>query len=191
MVISLDGNWQMGKAFDLHTTSSTYLGIDELGHDQFDNTRSEMGELVYQLKYKGNKKAVHQIVNLLDSIGGIEKFDFLIPVPATNKNRIYQPVELIAVELGKRRGVPVLVDLLFNRGSEELKGVTDPVARNQMLKDALYLSDSNRVTGKKLLLVDDLFRSGSTLSIATDILYRDAHAKVVCILAMTKTRRFR
>jgi len=44
-----------------------------------------MGELVYQLKYKRKKDAVPQIVELLDGIGGIEKFDLLVPIPATKK----------------------------------------------------------------------------------------------------------
>ncbi len=86
MAISLDGNWRKGRAYDLHTTSSTHLGVDTFGHDQFDTTRSEMGELVYQLKYKRKKDAVPQIVELLDGIGGIEKFDLLVPIPATKKS---------------------------------------------------------------------------------------------------------
>jgi competence protein ComFC len=104
MAITLEGNWMSGKAYDLHTKSSTHLGTDEFGHDRFDNTRSEMGELVYQLKYKHDKSKVEEIVTLLDQIGGIENFDFIIPIPPTNKNRPIKPVELIAVELGKRGG---------------------------------------------------------------------------------------
>lgn len=54
----LKGNWTKGLAFDLHTVASVYLGPDEFGHDRFDNTRSEIGELVYQLKYKHDQSAV-------------------------------------------------------------------------------------------------------------------------------------
>ena len=129
-----------------------------------------------------------RIIELLDGIGGIEKFDHLVPIPATNKNRPYQPVELIASSLGERRGVEVLTDLLINNGSDELKGITDPVARDEMLKEALSVENPTRVTGKKILLVDDLYRSGSTLRIATDILYNKARVDVVCVLTMTKTR---
>lgn len=187
MVISLEGNWRVGKAYDLHTTSSTYLGVNELGHDKFDTTRSEMGELVYQLKYRGDKDAVSKIVDLLDGIGGIENFDCIVPIPATKK-RPYQPVELIALALGEQRGVGVLNDLLTNEGDEELKGVTDPVARDEMLEKALSLSGPERVAGKKVILVDDLYRSGATLRIATDLLYREGKAEAVSVLTMTKTR---
>lgn len=188
MVITLEGNWLSGKAYDLHTVASTYLGVDEFGHDRFDNKRSEMGELVYQLKYKADKSVLPKIVELIDGIKGIEGFDFLVPIPPTNKKRPFQPVELIAEALGQKRKVSVLTDLLDNSGDEELKGVTDPVARNEMLQKALQLKDGNRVTGKKVLLVDDLYRSGSTLRIATDLLYIEGKAANVCVLTMTKTR---
>ena len=74
---------EKGYAFDLHTLASTYLGPDEFGRDQFDNTRSEMGELVYQLKYKRDKSVIPKIIELLTAITGIEKFDFIIPVPSS------------------------------------------------------------------------------------------------------------
>ena len=50
MAFTLEGNWKSGKAYDLHTVSSTHLGTDEFGHDRFENKRSEMGELVFQFK---------------------------------------------------------------------------------------------------------------------------------------------
>lgn len=188
MVIDLEGNWKTGKAYDLHTVASTHLGTDEFGHNRWETTRSEMGELVYQLKYRSDQTTVPKIITLLDKISGIEKFDFIIPIPATNKSRSFQPVELIAVALGKQRGVTVLTDALANNGSAELKGITDPVARDELLKQALQLSGAARFKDKKVLLVDDLYRSGSTLRIATDLLYREGQAEHVSVLTMTKTR---
>ena len=94
----LKGNWTKGLAFDLHTVASVYLGPDEFGHDRFDNTRSEIGELVYQLKYKHDQSAVPKIIDLLSVIQGIEKFDAIIPVPSS-KARAVQPVDAIAKAL--------------------------------------------------------------------------------------------
>ncbi|WP_306259177.1 hypothetical protein [Pararhizobium sp. IMCC21322] len=79
----LEGNWKKGLAFDLHTLASTYLGTDEFGHDRWDTTRSEMGELVYQLKYQNDKSVVPKIIELLKPIGKIEQFDAIIPVPSS------------------------------------------------------------------------------------------------------------
>lgn len=188
MAHKLVGNWDSGLAFDLHTVASTHLGVDEHGHDRFENTRSEMGELVYQLKYRSDRDAAKRIAELTDSIGGIQDFDFIIPIPATNKKRAFQPVDLIAQEIGRRREVPVLIGVLTNNGTEELKGISDPVARNELLVEAISLVNPEQLNGKKLLLIDDLFRSGSTLSVATDILRNNANPAKISVFTMTKTR---
>ncbi len=58
-----------------------------------------MGELVYQLKYKQDISVLPQIMALLKSdqefVDFIKK-DFVILVPATRKNRQFQPVEVVA-----------------------------------------------------------------------------------------------
>jgi competence protein ComFC len=192
VAITLEGNWKSGKAYDLHTVSSAHLGTDQFGHDRFDNKRSPMGELLYQLKYQQDKSKVAEIVILLDDIKGIEGFDFIAPIPPTNKNRLIQPVELIAIELGKRRAVKVIVDALSNGGDEELKTITDPIARSELLEEAIKLhAPLERYKGKKILLLDDLYRSGSTLRVATNLLYKEGEAAQVSVLTMTKTRNSR
>jgi len=92
MSIEIAGNWNAGQAFDVHTLSSTYLGPNEFGHAKYENVRSDMGELVYQLKYRSDKSKLDEIVKLLDKITGIEQFDFLMPIPPTDKARAFQPV---------------------------------------------------------------------------------------------------
>ena len=72
MTIKIAGNWKSGLAFDVHTLSSTYFGPNEFGHDQWENVRSEMGELVYKLKYRNDRSALEPIIALLDKIKGIE-----------------------------------------------------------------------------------------------------------------------
>lgn len=54
----IPGRWRLGYALDLHTVSSTFLGYDDLGHATFDTRRSEIGELLYRLKYSGDQSVV-------------------------------------------------------------------------------------------------------------------------------------
>ncbi|MEK6540804.1 MAG: phosphoribosyltransferase family protein [Pseudomonadota bacterium] len=188
MAIKIEGNWYSGLAFDVHTVSSTHLGVDEFGHHRFENTRSEMGELVYQLKYRSDRSHLPKIVELLNGINGIENFDYIVPIPPTNKKRAFQPVELIAHALGKCRHVDVWQGLITNEGDEELKGISDPVERVERLQTAIKIVKGADIAGKKILLVDDLYRSGTTLRVATDLLYRIGKAEKVSVLTMTKTR---
>jgi competence protein ComFC len=188
MTIELEGNWTRGRAYDVHTLSSTYLGPDEFGHDRYENTRSEMGELVYQLKYRQDKSTLPAIVKLLDKIKGIEGFDHIIPIPPTDQSRPFQPVKEIALALGEHRGVEALTDCLSKAvGGPQLKNVTDPEEREKLLSESMSIKGASKIGGKKILLVDDLYRSGATLRVATKLLL-EAGAEKVCVLTMTKTR---
>ena len=189
MSIRLEGNWKRGLAFDVHTLSSTYLGVNEYGHDEWENTRSEIGELLYQLKYRADARKVRKIVKLLDKIKGIESMDYIVPVPSTNKHRRIQPVVEIARSLGERRDVEVLEGVLCKRsGGPELKNVTDVEERESLLRDKLYLEEADVLEGANVLVVDDLYRSGATLTVATELLYEQGGVNDVFVLTMTKTR---
>ena len=169
--------------------SSTYLGPDEFGHKQFENTRSEMGELVYRLKYKKDKSALPEIVTLLDKMKGLEKFDYIVPIPPTVGTRAFQPVTEIARALGEHHGVEVLTDFLKKKpGGQQLKDVNDPDKRKELLRASFYIDSDLSLAGCSILLLDDLYDSGATLAAATELLNNEAKADKVCVLTMTKTR---
>lgn len=191
MVYKISGSWDEGFAFDLHTTSSTFVGTDQFGNDRYESERSEVGQLLYQLKYNNAPEKAGEIAALLDELNGIENFGALVPIPPTKKDRPYQPVFLIAEALGKRRNVPVLFDLLHNAGTEQLKSVTDPVERDRLLQAAITIADPERIDGLRILLIDDLYRSGSTLNVATKLIRSKSKPESVCVLAITKTRSAR
>jgi competence protein ComFC len=65
--IRIYGNWQVGWALDVHTISSTYLGMDPSGYEHYDTVRSPMGELLYKLKYKHDKSVIPEVVRLFTS----------------------------------------------------------------------------------------------------------------------------
>jgi len=188
MRYKLKGNWRRGLAFDLHTVESTYLGVDEFGHNRFENTRSEIGELLYQLKYRNDKSATSKIIELLKKLTGIDTFDVIIPVPSSKKNRRFQPVDEIAKALGQDRGVDVLVGFLEKKSGQELKEIDSQEERQELLNNAISISGDEDIEGMKVLLLDDLYRSGATLEACADLLYNEADVGDLCVLTMTKTR---
>jgi predicted amidophosphoribosyltransferase len=186
--IKLEGPWKKGYAYDLHTMDSVYLGVDTDGHDRWKNKRSQMGELVYRLKYRGDRSVVSKIVKLLGKYKGLETMDYIVPIPPSNP-RERQPVTTIALALGKLVGVEVLTKLLAKSpGSTPLKDVDAHDERRKLLRKSMTLNEEIDVSRKSILLVDDLYRSGATLEVATNLLYKKGKVKGVYVLTMTKTR---
>jgi hypothetical protein len=79
----ITGRWLKGIALDVHTVRSTYLGVNEFGRDMFDTVRSELGELLVRLKYRGDRSAAPEIIaTAADFLRPyLDRFDRIIPVP--------------------------------------------------------------------------------------------------------------
>jgi hypothetical protein len=60
--IKIEGNREIGYALDVHTKSSQLLGYDEFGRGVFDTERSQIGELLYRLKYRSDKSVIPDII---------------------------------------------------------------------------------------------------------------------------------
>lgn len=188
-MIKIDGNWKAGYAIDLHTISSVYLGDNPDGQPQFENDRSEIGELVNRLKYHSDEMAIPKIIEIINkNLKNIQAVDFIIPVPPSNLNRTFQPVYRIVEELSKSSSVPFLKDVIYKTNIEELKSITNPEKREAVLRDSLKLNSQIDIENRIILLIDDVYRSGATVRAVTDLLYNQAKVKSVYLLTMTKTR---
>src|SRR3954469_8792113 len=91
------GSWREGYVLDYHTKSSEFLGYDEYGHPRFETIRTEVGELLYRLKYRGRKDALAELVAVaVDFIRQwAPEVQAVVPVPAS-KTRATQPVMQLA-----------------------------------------------------------------------------------------------
>ena len=185
---AIEGNWRSGVALDFHTIRSTPVGQNEYGHMQFETERPPVAELLYQLKYKNDQAAAPELIATAAEFlrPHRAKLDVLIPVPASTV-RAVQPVILLARGIGAELGLPVAECIATTRSMPHLKNVTDPEERRELLK-GLYAVDACHTEGKNILLFDDLFRSGSTMSAITDVLLRQGRAASVRVLTITRTR---
>lgn len=77
--------------------------------------------------------------------------------------------------------------VVTTRAPAQLKGVEDPVRRAQLV-NGLYTVEARHTARKRVLLFDDLFRSGSTMNAITDVLLQTGQAASVCALTITRTR---
>lgn len=190
--IKLSGNWTQGYALDIHTIDSTFIGYDEYGHEDFDTKRSEIGELLFRLKYKSDKTVIDEIidavVNFLETRWKIvDVITTIIPIPPS-RNRVFQPVLEITKSLSSRLRIPYHDNVLVKtKETPELKDIYKYEKRMELLKNAFDLR-SNVLNGKNILLLDDLYRSGATMNAITEILYNQGNVRNVYVLTLTKTR---
>lgn len=188
----IPGCWEDGRALDVHTVSSTYLGDDEFGHAQFETVRSPVGELLYRLKYKGDWSVVAQIAEtaaaFVRECG--PAVDLVIPVPAS-RERARQPVVVVGAEIARQLKVAFSTECVRRtRVAPQLKDVFDYDAR-WLLLEGLHEVDERTVREKRVLLFDDLFRSGATMNSVTSVLTGRAGARAVYALTLTRTRSAR
>jgi competence protein ComFC len=187
--VRIPGRWRDGRALDVHTVSSTYVGDDELGHAQFDTKRSDMGELLYRLKYRADRLVVSGIADAAASLvrGWWPEAQLLVPVPPS-RERPLQPVLVVGVEVAARLGMEFCPGCVRRtRDVPQLKDVFDYDERWRLL-DGLHEVEKPRVEGRRVLLFDDLFRSGATMNAITSALYDQGQARDVYALTLTRTR---
>ena len=155
---------------------------------QFDTVRPEIAELLYRLKYRGDQSAAQSIIDTAARFLNPyrSRFDLIIPVPPSTQRTI-QPVLVLAAGIGRVVGLPVLSCVTTTRPATQLKGVINPDQRKALL-DGLYTVDQSQTFGKRVLLFDDLFRSGSTMNAVTDVLLAQGKASSVGALTITRTR---
>jgi predicted amidophosphoribosyltransferase len=182
------GKWRDGYCLDLHTLSSMFLGYDEFGHPRFETLRSEIGELLYRLKNKGDMSVVPEIVDAAEVLLAAWKpnVDLIVPVPPSTQ-RALPPVRIVATEIGKRIGLPVVNCVSRVRDTPQLKNVFGLDERLQLL-EGLHAVDVVAAQGKRILLFDDLYRSGATMNAITSELLETGKAAEVFAMTITKTR---
>jgi competence protein ComFC len=187
------GNWNHGWALDLHTLSSTSSSHDERsGSGSFDSTRSVIGEAIYQLKYKNDQTQVEPVADtiaaFIQSRPELRDVQALLAVPPSNESRTFQPVLALTSAIGTRLGIPTPTDYLLKiKQTSALKSITDKRQRHAELEGAFAVAD-NRYERQHVLVFDDLFRSGETLSAVCSVLIGQGKIGIVSVVTATITR---
>jgi competence protein ComFC len=89
--------------------------------------------------------------------------------------------------LSEQLGIPVVNAVKKIRETPQLKNVYDLDERLKLL-DGAFEVDRAAITGKRVLLFDDLYRSAATMNVITSALYDQGKASDVVALTITKTR---
>ncbi len=189
----IHGNWRAGWALDVHTLSSR-----PLPGGGYDTERTEFGESVFQLKYRDDRTKIQPIAEIaakfvkekfaVDGYPILPYLKAVLPIPPSDKNRAFQPVTEVAQEIGKLLSVPVRKDYLTKvKQTVPLKNLPNVQNKREQLRGA-FAVQSQDLKNRCVLLVDDLYDSGTTLTEATKVLYEQGGVQHVLVLTLTRTR---
>src|SRR5690606_2300195 len=129
--------------------------------------RPPIAEELYRLKYWRERYRVDNIAkpaaSYLDKYKSKWQLDLIIPIPPSDTTRDFQPVYEMAKAIGRLTNLTVDFSALRKtKSTSQLKEIEDPDERKEILKDAFAIN-FNSLSGKDVLLFDDLYRSGETL----------------------------
>jgi ComF family protein len=155
-------------------------------------------ELVHLLKYEGVRPAAAVLGRLLaEAVTGLqpaftEKPVLMIPVPLYNGKRHqrgFNQAELIARHALKAlKGSPLEIRtdiLLRTRETHSQIGLTSH-QRRENLRGAFAVARAQEVTGREILLVDDVYTTGTTVTECAKVLRR-AGADQVWVVTVART----
>ena len=181
------GIWDLGYALDKHTLYSNYIGDNEHGHPMFDTKRTEVGEALYQLKYRHDSNQVQPLAEALAKVAK-ERFGnigLVIPMPASTV-RPRQPVFELAKAISHLLGVNSFEGILSKKKGAALKNLSCKDEKLEALEGSFTLKDMIKGDGPwNALLVDDLFDTGASMEAACTLL--KTYPKIAKIFVLTLT----
>lgn len=161
-----------GKALEAGECCSECEGQDSI----FDRAicaceyKEGMREILHTFKFRGKIKLSGFLSDILygkiKQVTDISKFDIIICVPLCSgrlKERGFNQSELIAKNLGSRMGVPYRPGVLERTRNTPKQSGLGRADRIGNVCGAFRVADVEPVYGKRVLLVDDILTTGSTL----------------------------
>jgi predicted amidophosphoribosyltransferase len=186
----LQGSWTLGYSLDKHTISSTPTGENSFGYMQFDTVRGEAGESLFQLKNRSDFTQVPLIAQqLMASFNNVfSTAELIVPMPSS-KVRDRQPVVEIAKEFANLKGIPCYENLLVKtRVTPAMKDIDSKKEKISILTNAFAVNDMLPNGSFDVLIIDDIFDTGSSLEVATNVLRKYAKIRKIYVATVTRKR---
>lgn len=144
---------------------------------------------IYAFKYK-NRRVYGEVygremAKTFRKIIRLWEIDVIVPVPLhrkKQKKRGYNQAEILAKEIGFRVGIPVDTTLIERKKNTVPQKEFTRKERKKNLKNAFEVT--GKVEGKRVLIIDDIYTTGSTID-SISILLKKAGAEKTYFLTIS------
>lgn len=126
-------------------------------------------KLIYQLKYHQKRHLAHPIGQMMaDRLRKLDvgEIHMIVPVPLHRKKereRGFNQSEIIAKYMADALGIPMEKKNILRVKETETQNQLNREERRENLRDAFQVVDHKKFAGKKILIVDDIYTTGSTM----------------------------
>jgi ComF family protein len=157
------------------------------------NSGSLIQTLLHQLKYKGHKDLGYFLGRLMgETLIQSNRFsylDALIPLPlfaAREKKRGYNQAALLCEGMSEAMKIPVFSDAVMRRTATSTQTKKNRLERWENIEGKFVINNPSLITGKHVLLVDDVITTGATLESCGNLLLQIPGTKLsIATLAYT------
>ncbi len=147
--------------------------------------KGRVQQLLHNLKYKGHEK-VGEVLGLwlggeLNETGNYGKIDIVIPVPLHKKKlrkRGYNQVAKFGEEIAKALKSEYLDNVLIKNTATSTQVFKNRMARWTNSLENFSLQNAGLITGKHILIVDDIITTGATIEACVNILQKANDVKI-------------
>ncbi len=184
--LELSEGMSFSFCLDLYTTGSA---ITDDG--QFKNKYSELGQIIYNLKYSGlsdglkmrliEDKLVPIIINKTKGLSLWDRNITIVPMPFS-KVRTLQPVYAIAKSLATKKDKAFSEDILYKNSHTEAKYSKDE------FDDGVF-TENYHGRPTSILIIDDTYGKGRSLRASVKALKRNPKIKNVYYMGIVKNRK--
>ena len=143
------------------------------------NLLNEKQEYLTELKYRYRPDLGYALGVLLVEWVKVQrefqKCDLLIPIPIHRQKlaaRGYNQAELLASPLQKYLGIPLKNDIIVRDKITQSQNALHKEERFENVREAFRVVNSKPLAGKSVLLIDDIFTTGATVSEVSRVLMR-------------------
>ena len=146
------------------------------------------------LDYKFNEKSylyetfVTFLLNNKKAFENIKKYDTIIPVPISKKilkTRGYNQSLLIAKSIAKNTGLTLMDKNLIKTKNIIEQSKLNKEDRQQNIQGVYELENKQALNNKKILLIDDIYTTGSTVNECSKILMQ-GNPSIIGIFVLAK-----